>query len=45
MHDFVPDDMLNVIVERSTTEALYEQINHTTPTTIKGAYYVLNGNE
>lgn len=45
MHDFVPDDMLNIIVESKSTEALFEQISHDTPTTIKGAYYVLNGNE
>lgn len=44
MHDFVPEDMMNVIVETRTTEALFEEINHKTPTQIKGAYYVLNGN-
>ena len=45
MHDFVPEDMTNVIVEKSTTESLFEQINHKVPTTIKGAYYVLGGTE
>ena len=45
MHDFVPEDMTTVIVEKSTTESLFEQINHQVPTTIKGAYYVLGGTE
>ena len=45
MHDFVPEDMMNAIVEHRTTEALFEEINHQTPTTVKGAYYVLNGNK
>lgn len=44
MHDFVPEDMTNVIVENKSTEALMETISHTTPTTVKGAYYVLAGN-
>ena len=43
MHDFVPEDMTNVIVERKTTESLMETINHMEPTRIKGAYYVLGG--
>lgn len=45
MHDFVPEDMMNVIVEKKSTEALFETINHIEPTTIKGAYYVLGGNQ
>lgn len=44
MHDFVPEDMINVIVEKNQVEALYEYIGHETPTTIKGAYYVYGGN-
>lgn len=44
MHDFVPEDMLNAVVEHQTTEALFHTINHKEPTTIKGAYYVLGGN-
>ena len=44
MHDFVPEDMTNVIVENKSTEAMFEQIGHATPTTVKGAYYVLGGN-
>lgn len=45
MHDFVPEDMTNVIVEKKTTEALFETINHVEPTAIKGAYYVLGGSK
>lgn len=45
MHDFVPEDMMNVIVEHKSTEALFETINHIEPTAIKGAYYVLKGNQ
>lgn len=32
MHDFVPEDMSNVIVEAKSTEALFENINHLEPT-------------
>ena len=45
MHDFVPEDMINVIVESKSTETLFEEIIQETPKTVKGAYYVLNGNE
>jgi len=45
MHDFVPEDMTNVIVEMKSTEALFETINHVEPTLVKGAYYVLAGNK
>jgi len=45
MHDFVPEDMTNVVVEKRTTEALMENIGHTEPTLVKGAYYVLGGNK
>lgn len=44
MHDFVPEDMTNVLVESRTTVALFETINHVEATKIKGAYYVLAGN-
>ena len=44
MHDFVPEDMTNVIVENKSTEALMETITHVEPVTVKGAYYVLAGN-
>ena len=43
MHDFVPEDMTNVLVERKSTEALFETISHMEPTKVKGAYYVLGG--
>lgn len=45
MHDFVPEDMINVLVENKSTEALFEMIGHVEPTVIKGAYYVLGGNQ
>ena len=45
MHDFVPEDMVTALVERFSTESLMETINHTEPTKIKGAYYVLGGSE
>lgn len=32
MHDFVPEDMSNVIVENKSTEALFEYIGHLEPT-------------
>ena len=28
MHDFVPEDMTNVIVEKKSTEALFQYIGH-----------------
>lgn len=45
MHDFVPEDMMNVIVEKNSVESLYEYIGHEKPTTIKGAYYVYGGSK
>ena len=45
MHDFVPEDMINTVIEKNSVEALYENIGHTTPTTIKGAYYVYGGSK
>ena len=45
MHDFVPEDMTNIIITKKTTEALFEQIGHTETTKVKGAYYVLGGNK
>ena len=45
MHDFVPEDMINAVVEKKTSEALFETISHVEPTTIKGAYYVYGGNK
>lgn len=40
MHDFVPEDLTNFIVEGSSATVLYEDIGHESPTTVKGAYYV-----
>lgn len=45
MHDFVPEDMMNTVIEKNSVEALYENIGHTTPTTVKGAYYVYGGSK
>ena len=45
MHDFVPEDMINAVVEADSTEALFEMIGHEVPTQVKGAYYVLGGND
>ena len=45
MHDFVPEDMMNIVVEKNSVEAMYERINHDKPTTIKGAYYVYGGSK
>jgi len=45
MHDFVPEDMMNAVVEKKSTEALFEVISHKEPTRIKGAYYVYGGNK
>ena len=44
MQDFVPEDMVHVIIEANEVEALFEWIGHETPTQIKGAYYVIGGN-
>ena len=44
MHDFVPEDLTNFVVESSSATVLYEDIYHKEPTTIKGAYYV-HGND
>lgn len=44
MHDFVPEDMVNFIIQDKTHTTLFETIRHDTPTTIKGAYYVKGGN-
>ena len=43
MHDFVPEDLTNFIVDASSAAVLYETISHTTPTLVKGAYYVQGG--
>lgn len=45
MHDFVPEDMINIVVDKGATFVVYQDIGHLTPTTIKGAYYVIGGNK
>ena len=45
MHDFVPEDMINFVLEKGQNMAFFEQIGHTVPTTVKGAYYVMGGNK
>lgn len=45
MHDFVPEDMFNTIIDQGATNAFFEDISHTTPTKVKGAYYVMGGNK
>ena len=45
MHDFVPEDMVNLVVEPRSIQAVFEEINHETPTLIKGAFFVLGGSE
>lgn len=43
MHDFVPEDLFNFLIEADKSVYWYETISHTTPTLIKGAYYVHGG--
>jgi hypothetical protein len=43
MHDFVPEDLTNFVVDASSAFVLYDNIRHETPTLIKGAYYVHGG--
>ena len=45
MHDFVPEDMINIVVDKGKQFAIFEDISHTVPTTVKGAYYVVGGNK
>ena len=45
MHDFVPEDMLNMVVKRGEQSIMYQDIGHLEPTTVKGAYYVMGGNK
>jgi len=45
MHDFVPEDMTTFEVGGKSAEVFYENISHTTPTLIKGAYYIHGGAE
>ena len=43
MHDFVPEDMNTFLVGGQSAEVFYENISHTTPTLIRGAYYIHGG--
>ena len=45
MHDFVPEDLTNFLIEGHQATVLYEDINHATPTEIKGAYYTHGGKD
>lgn len=45
MHDFVPEDLTNFMIEGHQATVLYEDINHETPTEIKGAYYTHGGKD
>ncbi len=45
MHDFVPEDLTNFIIEPSSATVLYEDIGHREPTLVKGAYYVHGGKD
>jgi hypothetical protein len=44
MHDFVPEDMINFVIQDGKHSVLFETIGHHMPTKIKGAYYVKGGN-
>ena len=43
MHDFVPEDLTNFVVDAGSAAVLYETIGHTQSTLVKGAYYVHGG--
>jgi len=43
MHDFVPEDLTNFVIDSSSATVLYEDIGHQEPTLVKGAYYVHGG--
>ena len=43
MHDFVPDDMTNFVMDKHSAQVFLEDISHTEQTLIKGAYYVHGG--
>jgi hypothetical protein len=45
MHDFVPEDLTNFVVEPSSATVLYEDLMHESATTIKGAFYVHGGQD
>lgn len=43
MHDFVPEDLTNFVIDENSAAVLYENIGHLSPMLIKGAYYVHGG--
>jgi hypothetical protein len=45
MHDFVPEDLTNFVIDASSATVLYEDIGHSEPTLVKGAYYVHGGSD
>ena len=45
MHDFVPEDLTNFVVDASSATVLYEDIGHLEETLVKGAYYVHGGQD
>lgn len=45
MHDFVPEDITNFEIEPSSAFVFYDDLNHDSPTTIKGAFYVHGGQD
>lgn len=45
MHDFIPEDLTNFLINGNSAAVFYEEINHQTPTVVKGAYYVHGGLE
>jgi len=44
MKGFVPEDFLTIEIEEGSSVMLHERINHSTPTKVRGAYYVVGGN-
>jgi hypothetical protein len=45
MHDFVPEDLTNFVVDGNSASVLYDYIGHNEPTLVKGAYYVHGGKD
>ena len=45
MHDFVPEDLTNFVVDGNSASVLYDYIGHSEPTLVKGAYYVHGGKD
>lgn len=45
MKGFVPNDFLTIEIEEGRSVMLHERILHSTPTRVRGAYYVVGGND